>query len=486
MANPVPIALAKGSSEGRYPQLGIAKLTNWYIEELGEMGKHPFSLIAINGLIEWGVTSEDGVRGMLALDTELLVVAGRQLDRLSAAGGVATLVGGISADGMVTMAANRASPRDVAIVVDGVYFLYEEGGSVAAGADVDLPSPIAVFEIAGYFIFVIADGRFFIAGPDDTEVDELAFASAEASADRNVMGAKRGREAVIFGAGTTEFWTESGAADFPFARVQVIDVGCYAASSVANVLVLKPGVPATDTLIWAASDHKGAYASIVLLDGYAAVPISTPEIDRLIRDEPNPANIRAYSWTEDGHAFYAISGTSFTKVFDTKFVGDPQRGWHDRKTFGRTRWRPAEHATFAGMNIFGDLETNQLYRSVPELYEEDGDRIRCEAILPNVHMFPRRFKVPAIYVDALTGVGLNTSDDDADPVLMIDVSRDAGASYGPERQASLGAMAQRHVRIKERGWGNFDHNGMTLRLACTAKVARAIQGVSIEAEPLAS
>src|SRR5262245_51082062 len=125
MPTPVPIALAKGSSEGRYPQLGIAKLTNFYVEELGEMGKQPFSLNAINGLIEWGVLTEDGVRGMLALDTELLVVSGRQLDRLSAAGGVATLVGGIAADGMVTMAANRASPRDVAIVVDGVYFLYE-------------------------------------------------------------------------------------------------------------------------------------------------------------------------------------------------------------------------------------------------------------------------------------------------------------------------------------------------------------------------
>lgn len=483
MGQPIPISLAKGSGAGRYPQLGIAKLTNAYIEQMGEMGKVPFSIIAMNGLLEWGQlpAADGGVRAMLALDTELLTVAGRQFYRSNASGGAAQLVGGIPVDGTVTMAANRASPRDVAIVVDGLYFLYEEGGSVAAGADPDLPPPIAVTEISGYFVFAIADGRFFIAGPDAVGVDGLDFASAESNADRNVMVATRGRELVIFGAASAEFWTESGAADFPFSRVQVIDIGCYAAESVANVLVLREGVAANDTLIWAASDHKGAYAAIVMLDGYAAGPVSNHEIDRLIRDEPNPSDIRAYSWVEDGHSFYAISGTSFTKVLDTGTMT-----WHDRKSFGRSRWRPAEHATFSRMNIFGDLETNQLYRSIPELYEEDGDRIRCEVIIPAIHMFPKRFKVGAIYVDALTGVGLNTDDDDADPKLMLAVSRDAGASWGPERMCSLGRLAQRQVRIKERTFGNFDHNGMTLRLACTAKVAKAIQGVAIEADPLAT
>jgi len=481
MAEPVPIALARGSDAGRYPQLGIARLLNCYVEELGEMGKSPFSVVAINGLAPWGVLpdADGGVRGMLALDNELLVVAGRQLYRLSAAGGTAQLVGGIPADGIVTMAANRASPRNVAIVAGGAYYLYDEGGTVTEGNDADLPSPVAVTSISGYLAFIIEDGRFFIAGPDDTNVGLLDFASAEASADRNVMVGKRGRELVIFGAGSTEFWSETGTGDFPFGRVQVIDVGCYAPASVANVLVLRSAVAATDTLMWVASDSGGAYAGVVLLDGYAALPVSTPEIDALIRAEANPDDIRGYSWTEDGHSFYALTGTGWTKVYDTK-----AGRWHDRETASLGRWRPSAHASFARLHLFGDADSGTVYVSTPETAEDAGERIRYEIVLPTIHMFPKRFKVNALHVDAVTGVGLNTSDSDADPVLMIEVSRDAGASWGPARMASLGRMAQRQVRIKERTFGNFDHNGMTLRLSCTAKVARAIQGAAIEAEPL--
>jgi hypothetical protein len=39
MAEPISISLARGSGAGRYPQMGIAKLTNAYIEETGETGK---------------------------------------------------------------------------------------------------------------------------------------------------------------------------------------------------------------------------------------------------------------------------------------------------------------------------------------------------------------------------------------------------------------------------------------------------------------
>lgn len=480
MADPVPIALASGSNAGRYPQIGIARLLNCYIEEMGEMGKTPFSVNAIDGLGEWGTLPDatGGVRAMLALETELLTVAARRLYRSNAAGGVAEFIGGIPTDGLVTMAANRASPRDVAIVSEGNYWLYANG-VLTVGADEHLPSPIAVTEVGGYFVFAIADGRFFIAGPDATDVDGLDFASAEASADRNVMVGRRGRELVIFGSQTTEFWQESGGADFPFARVQTIDVGCYAPGSVANVLILKGAVPASDTLFWAATDSKGAYAGVMMLDGYAAIPVSTLEVDRLIRAEANPNDIRAYSWTERGHSFYAISGTAFTKVFDTR-----SGRWHDRASHGSPRWRPSDHATFAGRHIFGDAGSGVLYYSSPDLMDEDGDTIRYEVVLPTIHMFPRRFKVGALHLDVVTGVGLNTSDDDADPVLMIEASRDAGASWGPQRQARLGKMAQRSVRIKERTWGNFDHNGMTLRVSCTAKVAKSIMGAAIEAEQL--
>src|SRR5262249_17486451 len=162
-------------------------------------------------------------------------------------------------------------------------------------------------------------------------------------------------------------------------------------------------------------------------------PISTPEIDRLIQNEPNIPGIRAFAWVEDGHAFYCISGTNFSKTYDTK-----TQNWHDRNSSSlapATRWVPSTHAQFGTKHIFGDAATNLLNQSKPELYSENGNLIRYEIILPNIHLFPKRFKVPAVYVDCLTGVGLATTDDNANPALMLAASKDAGASWSPERQA---------------------------------------------------
>lgn len=482
MADPIPISLGQGSNVSRNGLEGVAEFVNAYVEELGEGGKVQFPIYAINGLESFAtLTSGAGTRAMLPLDSRLLAVAGRLLFSVSAGGVVAT-VGGIPSDGFVTMARNRRTPNpQVAIVCDGLWFIYE-GGTLTQGTDTDLPPPICVVEMDGFFVFLIADGRWFISGIDDGgTIDGLDFSRASTSADPLVMGAARGRDLVLLGLNSTEFHQNTGGEDFPFTLTTSIDMGCFAAGSVANITIIRGG-QAADTLMWAATDSQGGYLGIVLLNGYTPAVVSTSEVDRLMRDETDPASIRAMAWTEDGHPFYAISGTSFTRVYDAR-TGD----WHARKSYNSSRWRASCHAQFGAAHIFGDYTTTALYRSQPTVYSEASEPIIWTVSAPPIHMFPHRFRVNAIHIDALTGVGLVSSTEaQANPVLMLDYSRDGGASYGAQRQCALGRAGQRHTRIKERSFGIFDKNGMTLRMSCSANVIKGVLGAAIEADKLSA
>jgi hypothetical protein len=478
----IPIDLGRGSNEGRHGQEGLASFTNCYVEKLGEGGKVEFPIYAINGFDSFATLTNGGeCRAALELDGLILQVSGRQLFSTNVGGTPVTLVGGIASDGFVTMARNRRSPNpQVAIVCDGLWYIYQ-GGTLTQGSDNDLPPPAAVVEIDGYFVFIIPDGRWFISGIDDTTIDGLDFLEAQSSADRNVMAAVRGRELIIMGSKSLEFYVDNaGSADFPFTRIQTARIGCYAAGSVQQIILQPPNGTAVDSVIWAATDNNGGYTGIMVLDGYSGTKISTPKVDALIRAEPDPANLRSMAWTENEHSFYCISGTSFSRCWDSS-TGK----WHTLKSYGLDRWRMATHVQVGNTHIFGDCADNLLYRRNPETFDEAGVVIPVEIVTPPTHMFPNDFTVDALHLDVLTGVGINSSnEEDADPQLMIDYSDDGGASFGGERMVDLGATAQLQ-RIEERDFGMFDQNGVSFRLTCTAKVVRGFLGASVEATKLA-
>ncbi|HXJ73134.1 MAG TPA: hypothetical protein VNM37_09775 [Candidatus Dormibacteraeota bacterium] len=482
MADPVPISLGRGSNQGRHGQEGVAQFINAYAERLGEGGKVQWPIYAINGLEAFATLTLGGaVRGMLTVDATLLIVSGRLLFSTNVNGTPVVQVGGIPSDGFVTMARNRQTPNpQVVIVANGEWFIYQ-GGTLSQGTDADLPPPICVVEVNGYFVFLIADGRLFASAIDDTTIDGLDFTTAQISADANVMGAVRGRELVVFGERSTEWYVESPSSEgFPFTRIQTASIGCYTAGSVAKIILQPDGGEAVDSVIWAATDHEGTYNGIRIMNGYTGTKISTNEIDRAIRDDTDPTSIRAFAWTEDAHSFYCISGVNFSYVWDST-TGQ----WHQRQSYGLNRWRPSCHAQIGQSHIFGDYAEDLLYRSDPTVCTDVGDPIIWQITSPPVAAFPSAFIVDALHIDALTGVGLvSDTDSDANPQLMISYSDDGGATFGGERQVDLGAVGQRHTSITELAFGKFDRNGVSFRVACSASVLKGVMDASIEVRKL--
>lgn len=461
----IPLPLPKQSNPGRFPSAGSASLVNCCLEDAGEEGKTSTPRYASAGLRSFAsYATGGGVRAMLPTENWLYWVSERLLLRTDP-GGSTSAIGGIPTDGLVTMARNRADPAQIAIVSDGLMWVCIDA-MLTQNTDVDLPPSSSIAVLDGYGIFPGYGSQWNISDIDDfTSFDGLDFANAESSPDRNLRVAVRESEAVFFGAETVEWWQNTGA-EFPFARVQTARIGCLSAASVTNV---------DRTLAWVAHD-----GTVRLMEGYGGKRISNHAVERAIADEPIKSALTGTSWYQDGHTYYCLSGTAFSYVFDLT-----TGLWHQRLSYGLDRWRCAHVVQFAGKTIAGDASTGTLYEMRRDAYDEAGEPLVMEIVAPIAHDFPGRLQINALYLDVLAGQGLVPGDDTTtDPHVMVAMSRDGGATYGAERQISMGVAGDRKRRIVARRWGVVGTSGATFRIRASAAVAKGLLGASIDVAKL--
>lgn len=459
-----PLALAYGSAQGRHGQDGAARLANMYAEEVGEEGKNRYALYAIDGMSRFATLTGGGIRAMLAMsDDELYAVAGRVVSRVDSAG-TGTVVGGMVSDGMVTMARNRRAVPQIMITCDGSTVKIE-GGLLTTYTDADLPPANSVCMHSGYFVWTHYDGRMTFAGPDDDDTDALDFVTANASADALLRGYSRGSDLLLAGQRSIESWGDTGG-DTPFVRSTVIQIGVLSPQSMCDI----------DTTV-AFVAHDG---TICVLNGYTPQRVSNHEVERLIADDTSPTTIRGYGWTERGHRFVGFTGSTWTKVYD--LTTDK---WHDRQSYGLTRWRCGSAVQLGTRRLFGHISSPHILLSDDSLHTEDGDVIQTVAQLPPVHAFPNDVRMDALYIDVVPGVGLGTgASQDVTPRLMVDYSDDGGSTFSAQRMLEMGAQGQRLTRVRTHRLGTIRQTGRTIRVAASASVVRCIQAVSADLSPL--
>ncbi|MEQ8822752.1 MAG: hypothetical protein RIC14_00080 [Filomicrobium sp.] len=464
----VPISLGMRSNRSRHGHEGGSGFVNCYAENIGEEGKSQYAVYACDGLDSYATVTGSGVRAMQGVEGEgLYVAAGRTINHIDPAGN-AVPIGGIISDGLVSMARNRAATAQVGICSDGI-FKIAQGTAIASVTDPDLPPANSVCGMDGYFILTTPDGRYFITEINDGfSIDGLDFANAEANPDGLVRGFVRNRDLCLFGNRSTEFHQNTGGSDFPFTRTTSTDVGCLSGASVATV---------DQTVAWVAHD-----GTVRLLNGYQGQIISTHEVERLIDGDPNKDSIVGFSWARRGHVFYTLNGTNWTKTFD---VGTNR--WHDRESDGSSRWRIGSQHNFGGQDIFGDIETGELFTMNPDTYSEGGNPIIMQIETPPVTSFPHRMIHNELMIDVIPGVGLNTTDEhNRDPKIILDYTEDGGATWSTERHISVGVQGQVKRRVRARRLGLAREDGRAYRLTMSAEVVRGVMAMAVDAERLAA
>ena len=468
-----PISLGSASAPARYGQGGAARLVNCFRENVGEEGKTPWHVYPTDGLegyadLDAVTDAGGGVRAAIDLDGVLYCVAGTRVYKVTSNQNI-SLIGSmnISTTGPVYMERNRRSTPDIGIVCDGLMY-YVRSDVLTQVTDADLLSPTSLSFVDGYFVIGTANNKWQIGAIDDASAwDALDFTRADADPDAVVTVSAMQSQAVIFGERSVEFWRNTGNADFAFERVTSADIGCVAAGSVQQL---------EQSIAFVASDR-----TVRILYGYEARRISNHAVERSIEGLTDRSIIQSSTWVKDGHSFYAITAPGYwTWVFDTTTTD-----WHQRKSYGLDYWKVSTVTAFDGKLIAGDASEGLLYEMSAAFYDEAGDPLVMECYTPTVHAFPYRLRTNSIYVQVQKGVGTGQGDSqDTDPKLMLSWSEDGGETFGPERMLPIGAQGRTVIKVEANRLGIAPADGRVYRLAVSAKVAKGLYGLAIDADKL--
>lgn len=435
------------------------RMVNLFPEIVPEGGKEAAFLNRAPGLtllVEVGVGP---VRGLWAMGSYLYVVSGSTLYKVDSAYTVTSL-GTVTGTGPVTMSDNGTQ---LFVACNPDAFIYNTSTLVFAEiTDADFTGAGTVAYLDGFFVYnEPGSQRIWVTSLlDGTSVDPLDFASAEGSPDGVVGIIVDHRELWVFGTNSTEVWYNAGNPSFPFGPMQgaFSEIGCAAPYSIAKM---------DNTVFWLSSDARG-YGMIYRAQGYTGQRISTHAVEWQIQQYGNISDAVAYTYQQDGHAFYVITfpSANATWVYDAS-----TQAWHERAGFSNgsfTRHRSNCQAFFNNITIVGDYEDGSIYEMSLTTYDDNGavqKWLRSWRALPPGQNNLKRTAHHSLQLDCESGVGLNSGQGE-DPQVMLRFSDDGGHTWSNERWVSIGAI------------GAYGTRAIWRRLGMTEKLRDRVYEVS--------
>jgi hypothetical protein len=464
----VPIGLS--SRPGRFGPEGGSRLINAYAEQSAGESKSPWVYYCRPGLTSFATPETGGpFRGGIDFGAFGYFVLGTTVLKVDSEGAMTT-IGAFPGSRPVAMARNRKSPdAQIAVVSDGQRSIIS-ADVITTIADTDLPAPVWVDTIGGYFVFPIEDGRYFWTSIDEgTAVSALDFASAEANPDGLVGVLARTQEIILFGPKSVEFHALTGSSAV-FERVPqttLQHLGCLSMGAVKSI---------NDIPIFPASD-----GTIRLLNNYSPQRISTHDVERDIDALEDKTLLTAETFNLGGHLFYVLNSPSFSWACDLL-----TKNWYQWKSYNETRWNAEGFVDVGGKRITGNFEDNELFEIDLEA-DSDGDAdIVWQIITGPVGQFPQRIIADELYVNMLPGRGLNVDEEDEafDPKVLLRTSDNDGYDWSSEMEQSIGKIGETKIETSFTGLGMSGEDGMRFELTMSAPVSRALTNVALRYQAL--
>lgn len=460
------IGLVGASNQERSLPFDAQRTVNAY-PVLDQQGKEVSALYGTPGLTSFANTGDGAIRGMFsATNGRTFAVSANQVYEITSLG-VATMIGSLlTISGAVSIDENGLQLA----ICDGTYtyiFTYATNVFVQV-TDTDFPLSSSLTFIDGYFVVsVVNSGKFYISALyDGTSWGPLDFATAESSPDNLLKVINAVGQLWLMGNFSGEIWTNTGAAAFPFSRISgaKMEVGIIAPDTALEV---------DNSLFWVGQDKKG-FGIVYRAQGFTPQRISTNTIERLIQACPTPSTLRAYSYQQDGHTFYVITGGG---LLTTLVLDISTSLWHERAYLndsGLFEQHLGSCGTYAfGLQLVGSRVNGKIYTMSLDVYSDDGEEIALERIYTHISDENTRARYNQLEIAMETGVG-NQSDPAKDPQITLWISRDGGKTYSGGYTTSFGLVGQYKARAVFRRLGYaFD---LTFKIRITDPVKRALIG----------
>lgn len=429
-----PIPLFGLGNVGKSVNVDAQQRLNLYVEIQQDAQKNNVVLYPTPGLVSFVNFGSAATRGLWRKDDFIYLVNRNVLWRLTNDGAMENLGTLLTSAGRVDISDNGTE----IIIVDGPNgYIYDTGTSTFSQITAPgFPGASSVTFLNGYFVVTKPDsGEFYCSGLyDGLTWSALDFATAESSPDDLVCVIADNGQLILFGPDTTEFWSDSGALDFPFARVgaAAIEWGLAAPWSLCKFM---------DSMIFLRKNRLGA-VQVCTLSGYNAVPVSNPEMDYIFSQYEGVSNATAFAYMVSGHPFYQIN---FPSANQSWIYDGLTKNWN--QVGGEfTRHRGEMQVNFLDQSVVTDFENGKLYRIDQNTYTDDGvpivRQLKTRHQATGIHSF-----MSEMWLEMEAGVGLPMGQGE-NPQIMMKVSRDGGHTWSNERWASFGRIGEYKARAK--------------------------------------
>ena len=397
--------------------------------------------------------------------SDFYVVSGVEVYKLTSTTATPVKIGDVSGTGPVSIADNGAT---IFFACNGPSFTYyEPTGEFNQIVDGNFAGAVTVAYIDNLFVFNEPNSqRIYSVDTVDPLTAQYIYplvfsstdvSSADGSPDGVVAINVDHRQMWVFGTDSVEVWYNAGLANFPLTPVQGAfnEIGCAAPYSVAKL---------DNALFWLGTDARGQ-GIVYKNNGYSGVRVSTHAIEYAIAQYGNISDAVAYTYQQEGHAFYVLNFPSASKtwVYDVSV-----QAWHERAGFENgqfTRHRSNCQCNFGGTIIVGDFENGNIYSFDLDVYADNGQVqkwLRSWRALPTGQNNLKRTAHHSLQLDAETGVGLNGIDPSASlETLLTESSSELLTESGEDILVSVatvqGVNPQAMLRWSDDGghtWSN--------------------------------
>lgn len=431
----VPIPLVGSSNQGFHIKSDSQRTVNLYPHKAEREGeKTKWFLIGTPGLEVFVELPESPIRGKFIYNNRLFVVAGPTIYEIYDDGTYITWGAIDSTEGRVSM----DELADVLVIGDGAGFYALDINAAALDPIADAPLGRFCFAFKERMMYVNReDGQVFYSELDDpTNIPGLNFFTAEDKPDTITTAIATEEQIWLFGSETIEVWWDSGDTDNPFQRVQggLIHSGIQAPDTALQL----------DGSLWYVEQDDQGRGIVRRTKGFTPTRVSTTPVERFTQ---TATNLSAYSYQEDGHAFYVLNADEGTWAYDLATQEWHERSYREPESGNSERHRAEIHAIAYGNHYVSDYETGDLYRMGLDLYDDAGDTITRKRLTGHVDLGGANVIVDELWVDLATGVGIS-SGQGSDPEVMLRYSVDGGQSFSNELTRKLGAIGETLTRVR--------------------------------------
>jgi hypothetical protein len=423
-------------------------------------------VIVVNtpGSVTFTTIPASPIWGSWVVGQTMYVCAGTSLYSVSTSG-VVTFIGALPT---VARKVSMADNGSELIIVDGItgYICNLTTLAITQIVDANFPAgTTSVTFLNGRFICVVPNSRQFRVGQITNGMSwtPLIFGTKENSSDLLVRVDVLNGVLILWGQLSTEFWQDVGTTPLPYQRINgaTQQYGLYALNSVVKI---------NNTICFLGTNPDGGI-SILMLNGYNAVPISNSDIESIISNFANAADGVALVYHAYGHSVYQIS---FPSALRTLAYDTVSKVWHEAQTGADLTGRHFAElgVTFAASNLFFDATTGNVYRFDTDVFSDNGSVIRREICTRHVRAAGNELFCSLFYLDMEVG--------DGSPVVMLEVSRDGGRTFGPVKTLSIGPIGVYLRRFIQRRLGRS--RDFVFRISMTDPYRFVITSGSVDLE----